>query len=76
MDDWPAQIQDVVFAAVEKLSREVELPLAITHSYCDKDLDSADPKKTWFVRIFLSEIVASIDIDEAIRQDIEARKLH
>jgi len=77
LDDWPAQIQDTVLKAVEKLSHEVQLPLAVTHSYCDKDLDSTDPNKVWFVRIFLSEVVAATDmLSDTMGEILSGSKLH
>lgn len=53
-EDWPANIQDTIYAAMEKKAKEVELPLALVHAYCDKDLDNGK----FFVRVILSEIVA------------------
>lgn len=60
IDDWPANIQDVVYAALEKKAQEVELPLKIVHSYCAKDIDSVNPRYIWYLHVLASEIVASI----------------
>lgn len=61
MDDLPPNLQDAVYAALEKKSDEVELPLAIISVRCDKDLDSTDPTRVWFLHIVASEIVLGID---------------
>lgn len=60
MDDWPARIQDKLFAALEVKSRQEEKPLMVVHSYCEKDIDSTDPKRQWYVHVIASEIVAAI----------------
>ncbi len=61
IDDWPANIQDAVWAALEKKAHDVELPLKIVHSYCAKDIDSTDPTRVWYLHIIASEIVASLE---------------
>lgn len=58
IDDWPANIQDAIYKALEAKSHAVQLPLTIVMSYCDADVDSEDPRKKFFVRIIASEIVA------------------
>ena len=55
MDDWPSNIQDAVYEALERKAAEVQLPLAIVSSYCDKDIDDG----TFYVRVIASEIVAA-----------------
>lgn len=37
LQDWPAQVQDAIYAALERKAKEVELPLAIVASYCTMD---------------------------------------
>lgn len=59
LEDWPAQIQDAAHAAMERKSQEEQIPLTVVAAYCDKDHDAIDPRKTWFVRIILSEIVVA-----------------
>lgn len=56
-DDWPARIQDPIFAAMERMSEQVGLPLAMVGSVCG--YDSIGEK--WFVRVILSEIVAKLE---------------
>lgn len=58
MDDWPANIQDAVYKAMERKSDEVQLPLVIVASFCDVDIDSEDVNKRFFIRVIASEIVA------------------
>lgn len=60
-DDWPANIQDAIYAAAERKSKDVELPLTIVHTRCDKDIDTEDPNKVFFIHVILSEIVIGID---------------
>lgn len=61
LDDLPANLQDAVLMALEQKAKEVELPLAIIAVRCDKDIDSTDPKRVWFLHIVASEIVLAID---------------
>lgn len=58
LEDWPAQIQDVVYAALERKSKEVELPLAIVFSKCDHEptLPDDHPQK-FYMHIIASEVV-------------------
>lgn len=58
--DWPANVQDAVYAALERKAAEVELPLAIVASRCDIDHDAeADgrPHQKFFLHIVASEVV-------------------
>ena len=57
LNDWPANIQDAVYAALERKAREVELPLKVVHSYCNEDIDSTDAQKRFYLHIIASEIV-------------------
>lgn len=70
LEDWPAQIQDAVAAALETKSNEVELPLSIVFSKCDHDPDLPDdhPRKFW-IHIVASEIVM------ADKRTIDPRRL-
>lgn len=62
-NDWPANIQDAIFAALEWKSKQVGLPLAIVSSKCDHDPDiddTAHPRKFW-LHIVASEVVMADD---------------
>lgn len=59
MDDLPANLQDVIFAALERKAHDVGLPLAIVAVRCDKDIDSIDETRVWFLHIVASEIVVA-----------------
>lgn len=39
IQDWPADIQDEVYRALERKSRQERLNLKIVRSYCDKEVD-------------------------------------
>lgn len=72
LKDWPANIQDAVYAALEKKAKDVELPLAIVFSKCDHDptiSDTSDPRKFW-LHIIASEVVMADD------RTIDPRRLH
>lgn len=56
--DWPAQIQDGIYAAMEVKSQEVELPLALVHSSCECMYNDEGKVDGYFIYIVLSEIVA------------------
>lgn len=60
MDDWPANIQDQIFAALEAKSKQVELPLVITGSYCGTDYaDTEGQPDKYYLHIVASEIIAA-----------------
>lgn len=71
LEDWPAQIQDIVYGAIERKSKEVELPLAIVFSKCDHDPDLpvGHPHKFW-LHVIASEVVM------ADQRTIDPRRLH
>jgi len=54
MADWPANLQDAVYAALERKAKDVELPLAIIHSYVDSDFEGY-----WFAVVIASEVVVA-----------------
>jgi len=60
LDDWPNQIKDNVYLALEAKADEEQLPLTIVASRCDIDHDLPDghPHKI-FVEIIASEIVVA-----------------
>lgn len=86
LGDWPANIQDAVLEALERLAQKVELPLTIIHSRCDIDYaDEVGGKDRPFVHIIASEIVAADDrftkvakdqIKEAIADMMAGRTKH
>ena len=53
-EEWPANLQDLIYKAMEDKSREVGLPLALVLSRADKDPDTGK----FFVHVVLSEVVA------------------
>ena len=60
INDWPSNIQDAIYAALEAKSKEVQLCLAIVGSqvkkdHGDKDDGSAD---RWYAHVIASEVVA------------------
>lgn len=61
VDDWPANMQDAIYAALERKAHEVQLPLKIVHSYCDEDIDSEDERKRFYVHIIASEVVVKYE---------------
>ncbi|RTL04963.1 hypothetical protein EKK58_09150 [Candidatus Dependentiae bacterium] len=58
--DWPAHIQDAIYAALERKAHEVELPLTIVHSRCDIDYGEAEDRSQdkYYIHVIASEIVA------------------
>ena len=58
LDDWPAVIQDGVYAALERKAHEVELPLVIIASRGGMDEDKQDHEPgRFYVHIVASEVV-------------------
>lgn len=57
LKDWPANIQDVVYKALEDKSKEVELPLVVVASKCDHDPDEPNPNLKFWLHIVASEVV-------------------
>lgn len=60
LDDWPPKIQDTIYEALERKSKEVELPLVIIHSRCDVDQGEAvdGSQDRPYIHIIASEVVA------------------
>jgi hypothetical protein len=60
LKDWPPNIQDRIMEALEKKSKEVELPLVIIHSMCDVDHGEAQDgsQDRPYIHIIASEVVA------------------
>lgn len=85
--DWPSNIQDRIMDALDRKSKEVELPLTIVHSYCDIDHGEAMDRSQdrYFLRIIASEIVvgdarmvrdAQAELKEVISDIIAGRRVH
>lgn len=62
LDDWPANIQDGVYAAVETLADELQIPLAIVDSRADKDEDETlpDGRPLFYIHVVISEVVMGL----------------
>jgi hypothetical protein len=76
LDDWPANIQDAVYAALDRKAAEVQLPLCIVDSACQVDYGDTPEEDKFFLRIIASEIVA-VDVGYEKRMIDEAmKKLH
>lgn len=60
LDDWPANIQDVIYKALEIKAKQERLPLAIVHSECkvDPDFPEGHPNR-FYVHVVASEIVVA-----------------
>lgn len=70
IDDWPANIQDAVYKALEQKAKQVELPLTIVASYCDIDYGDTQGQDRPFLRIIASEIIAA---DSRFYKDAQAQ---
>lgn len=60
IDDYPNNIQDVLYKALEKLAKKVKLPLVIVHVGCYEnfDYDGTNPMHSkWYLWVVASEIV-------------------
>lgn len=55
IDDWCSELQDAVYAALEKKADEVRLPLTVVGSMCGHDPDTG-----YFVHVIASELVAGV----------------
>lgn len=55
-EDWPSQIQDGIYAALEKKAHELQLPLVIVYSNAGVDIDNNDMP---FVHVIASEVVVA-----------------
>lgn len=59
ISNWPNNIQDAIYAALERLAQKVQLPLAIVLSYCDIDYGDTKEQDKPYVHVVASEIVAA-----------------
>lgn len=59
MDDLPSHMQDQVYEALERKSKEVELPLTIVAVGCGIDHGETEDKDRPYIRIIASEIVVA-----------------
>mgnify|MGYP003386671967 CR=1 FL=1 len=69
--EWPAMVQDKILAAMDRLARRVELPLAVVHSSAGVDHgDAADGSDDrFFIHVVVSEVVVEPDVDK-MRHDM------
>lgn len=60
LKDWPANIQDTIYLALERLSHRVQLPVCIVGARCAEDFD-VEPGMPgrFFVHVMASEIIAA-----------------
>lgn len=61
IEQWPSNIQDRIYEALEKKSNDVELPLKIVASYCAIDYGENTSEDRPYLHIIASEIVAVDD---------------
>lgn len=84
LSDWPAQLQDPIYEAVERKAKEVELPLTIVYSRCHIDYgdaqDGTDDK--FYIHVIASEIVVADEreinkmaIEKAVRDITKGRTI-
>lgn len=60
IQDWPANIQDVIYAALENVAHREKLPLVVVHSRCDIDHDLEEGAPGYFyVHVVASEVVVA-----------------
>lgn len=64
LDDWPSNIQDGVYKALEDTAAREKLPLAVVYSACEYDIDDGH-----YLRIVLSEVVTADE--RAVTRDAE-----
>jgi hypothetical protein len=58
LNDWPASIQDPIYAALERKAKQVQLPLCIVFSRCEVDPDIPEGRQGHFyVHVIASEVV-------------------
>lgn len=64
ISDWPANIQNQIYEALETKARQVMLPLHIIHSYCGIEPSEAPGgRDTFYAHVIASEIVV---VDEGV----------
>jgi hypothetical protein len=57
LEDWPSNIQDGIYEALERLSKRKELPLTIIDSGCGVDDYGANELSQPYIHVIASEIV-------------------
>lgn len=61
LKDWPANIQESVMSALDRLAEREKCAVSIVYSEGDRDYKHMDPKlDTWYVKVVASEVVAKI----------------
>lgn len=60
LNDWPDNVQEVVYKMVEAKSKQMELPLAVVDSACIIDYGEAEDgsEDRWMIQVVVSEVVA------------------
>lgn len=61
--DWPPNIQDKVWEALDRLSKKERIPVAVVGSECGFDINDNGIGGTWYVRVLASEIVKKSGMD-------------
>lgn len=57
LKDWPANIQDPIYKAIEELSFVTQLRLALIASRCDIDHGETEAQDQWYIHVIISEVV-------------------
>lgn len=58
--DFPNNIQDGLYEALERLAQQVQLPLAIVTCICRRDVDIPEDKPgAFFLHVLASEVVVA-----------------
>lgn len=57
MEDWPANVQDAVYGALEALAKRISLPVTIVASKCEPDVDYTGPGERFICIVVAAEIV-------------------
>ena len=55
LDDWPANIQDKIYLALERKADEAKIPITVIFSYCGHDVDEGH-----YIYVLASEVVAGV----------------
>jgi len=76
--DLPAQMQDAVLEALERKSKEVELPLALVGIVCDIDYGETPEQDRPYLRIVASEVVMADErtVRQLVEKDRQRGRLH
>lgn len=62
LNDWPANIQEGIYAALDRLAERERVPVAIVYSECERDFAHMDPfKDRWYINVVASEVFMGVD---------------